>query len=625
MRSVWKIIGDACSELARRPIDNDGSDSSARSALAKIVAKLGGDSSFLDQRLTSFIDFQQLLAACQSDDVDTTADLVAAKVAIASSAYCIHLAGNNDAFLSASYYDLSVHLHGLASGQASFLDSNITSSALTLATEFIKKAIRIQPDEPLYWNCLGSITVESNPKLSQHAFIRAIQNDLKNPLFWCNLGLLYIKSGDDKLAQEAFSRAQVVDPDYAMSWVGQALVLTARGDTQASISLLEHAVSLTADMPIPNLDFAHRVFASLVKGTANGLSNSEVVISAFFALERCLQRRSNDILGLHLAALISERMGLTSRAAIFAHKCAKLLESIYERSEDSQVARKYAITQATLGRVLLAESDFAGSLAAFETVLNLVDKEEAGSNDATDKEAVRLRCIAHLSSGLANLLAGEIDSAIPSFEAALEETPPELHALRTQCIILQAQTMWILGTDEAREMAKTLLLDCIGGEGRNLDAIVVLSAIAILMGDETLLDAALSEIITMSPKERQELDRLRRVDTLLIKHHLLLGSLVDAVKAAKDALELDPSNDKSRLQLCELLIRQSNHSEAVELLKVETADTSTASARLRLLSIASSATDKEVEKVGRKQMMEQAVVLAPWEAENWVGLAYAST
>ncbi|KAG8761021.1 Superkiller protein 3 [Serendipita sp. 396] len=621
MRSVWKIIADACSELARRPINSDGSGTSAKSALAKVILKLGEDPTYLDQRLGSLIDFEQILVMCQDDGVELAADLIAGKAAIASSNYCIHLAGNNDAFLSASYYDLSVHLSELVSAQATFLDSSTITLALDLAIEYVKKAIRIQPDEPLYWNCLGSLTVENKPKLSQHAFIRAIQNDPKDPILWCNLGLLYIKNADDKLAQEAFSRAQVVDPDCAMSWVGQALVAGARRDIQGSLSLLEHAVSLTADMPIPNLEFAYRVFASLSRGVDRSSSNSDIVISAFFALERCLQRRSNDILGLHLAALISERIGLTARAAIFAQRCAKILEAVYERSEDPQVARKYAITQATLGRVLLAEGDFGGSLAAFETVLGLIDKADADSGDATDNEAQRLRCIAHLSSGLANLLAGEIDSAIPSFDAALEEAPP---SLRTQCIILQAQTMWILGTEEARDMAKTLLLDCIGGEERNLDAIVVLSAIATLMGDETLLDAALSEIITMSPKERQKLDHLHRVDTLLIRHHLLLGSLVDAVKVAKDTLELDPGNDKSRLYLCELLIRQSNYPEAVQLLKVETADASTAAARLRLLSIASLAADKDSAKIVGKQLMEKAVALAPWEAENWTGLAYAS-
>ena len=67
-------------------------------------------------------------------------------------------------------------------------------------------------------------------------------------MHWCNLGFLYVEKSDIELAQEAFHRAQVLDPDYAMSWVGLAVVASARGDSKNSAILLEHAVSLSADL-----------------------------------------------------------------------------------------------------------------------------------------------------------------------------------------------------------------------------------------------------------------------------------------------------------------------------------------------------------------------------------------
>lgn len=180
-------------------------------------------------------------------------------------------------------------------------------------------------------------------------------------------------------------------------------------------------------------------------------------ISAFFALERCLQRRSKDTTALHLASLISERLGLSSKAVTFARRSAKLLEAAYERSEDSRIARQYAITQSTLGRILLSEGSYNEACESFDIVLSLVDKAE--DPNTADREAIQLRSQAYFASGLAKLLSGEVETAISDFETAVEETPVSFSFLRTQATILLAQTMWMLGTEEAQEAAKALLLE----------------------------------------------------------------------------------------------------------------------------------------------------------------------
>ncbi len=229
-----------------------------------------------------------------------------------------------------------------------------------------------------------------------------------------------------------------------------------------------------------------------------------------------------------------------SRAVQFARKCATLLEAAYEQSEDPKTARQYAITQSTLGRILLAEADYVPSVSCFETVLSLVDIViEEGTEE---EEGRRLRANAHLGLGLANLLSGEVETAISSFGTGLEETPVEMKAVRTQLTILLAQTMWMVGSDEARDMAKSILLDwyvvsppnssasqtellkpgiSVSADSKNVQAMVVLGSIATLLDDDTLLEASLSEILSMDPAERRELDRLGTVDTLLVRHHLL--------------------------------------------------------------------------------------------------------
>lgn len=62
---------------------------------------------------------------------------------------------------------------------------------------------------------------------------------------WTNLGLFYLYHSDAELAKAAFNKAQVLDPDYALTWVGQAVLAATLGQQSESAALFEHAVGLT--------------------------------------------------------------------------------------------------------------------------------------------------------------------------------------------------------------------------------------------------------------------------------------------------------------------------------------------------------------------------------------------
>ena len=51
---------------------------------------------------------------------------------------------------------------------------------------------------------------------------------------------------DVQLANEALYRAQVLDPDYTLAWVGQTMVAIANDHQKDATTLLEHAVGLSA-------------------------------------------------------------------------------------------------------------------------------------------------------------------------------------------------------------------------------------------------------------------------------------------------------------------------------------------------------------------------------------------
>jgi hypothetical protein len=93
------------------------------------------------------------------------------------------------------------------------------------------------------------------------------------------------------------------------------------------------------------------------------------------------------------------------------------------------------------------------------------------------------------------------------------------------------------------------------------------------------------------------------------------------LQIAEEAVELDPSNENSKLQLSELLLQQSKPSDLLEILKVDSDNLPTLSAQLRLTSLARMEIPLEEPDIWRKDM-QKAVTLAPWEHKNWLGLAY---
>lgn len=64
------------------------------------------------------------------------------------------------------------------------------------------------------------------------------------------------------------------------------------------------------------------------------------------------------------------------------------------------------------------------------------------------------------------------------------------------------------------------ILCSIALDSENIAAINALAGMGILTEDENLIDAALSEVLSLSVDQRQELDIHRDVDYLVVQHHL---------------------------------------------------------------------------------------------------------
>jgi superkiller protein 3 len=166
---------------------------------------------------------------------------------------------------------------------------------------------------------------------------------------------------------------------------------------------------------------------------------------------------SQDPSGLHLFAIICERLGQIDLAIELLTQAIEILEAAYEETEDEKTERQFAIANVNLGRVRLGVANYAQAKEAFELVLGLTTETEDDPK-RLDQDLSRLRAQARFGIGLANFKLGKLEDALASFETALEETPAELKDVQGHITILLAQTLWAIGGDEAQEAAKDQLL-----------------------------------------------------------------------------------------------------------------------------------------------------------------------
>ena len=145
---------------------------------------------------------------------------------------------------SAGWYDISVSLELwtlLAPKSTSAEDISFIKEKVV---ECSKKAVQADPMNDNYWVGLGNAYFATDAKAAQHAYIKALDIDPRNASTWASLGLLYFHHEDVELANDAFYRAQVLDPDNTVAWVGQFLVARANNHQRDATRLLEHAVGL---------------------------------------------------------------------------------------------------------------------------------------------------------------------------------------------------------------------------------------------------------------------------------------------------------------------------------------------------------------------------------------------
>ena len=502
--NLWKAVGDASSIFTYvqayastlpihvlRPLLEAGIDLEAY----EILADIDGIGKSTLQTLTSESDNIMSFVKLSMD-----ATILAQKRAIHACAKDIH--ARAVAWYNLGWAEHRAHACSTEESRTGLKKRSLKH--LKASVQAFKRAIELEAGNTEFWNSLGIVTTDLNPKVSQHSFIRSLYLNDKNARVWTNLGTLYLIQHDYQLANEAFTRAQSCDPDYAQAWVGQGLLATLLADQDEACNLFTHAFEIAgSSSTMIKRQYALSTFDHIIKTPP--LRSSTNNLRPLFALRQLRSQVSSNLAFQHLLSLFAERVGDSTDAAASLGQVALKLEAEYEATESPHILMRFAQAKADLARIHLAERNFDAAAEDAETALSLADDE-----DLDEKVRQLVRLSAHMTAGLAYHYQGIMDQAISMFRSALEETRGD-----PDIICLLAQMLWVKGGEGERNVAREQLFDCIESHPGHIKAIILLGAIAILDDDKDTVEAVTADLQSLRTREDMEEQQQSKVARLL--------------------------------------------------------------------------------------------------------------
>ncbi|XP_065512362.1 superkiller complex protein 3 isoform X2 [Caloenas nicobarica] len=348
--------------------------------------------------------------------------------------------------LGINYYRQAEHLTAVGT------DTNEISELLEKSLQCIKKAVRLDSKNHLYWNALGvvaSCSAIGNYALAQHSFIKSVQ-------------------AEQIQAHEAFKIAQSLDPSYLLCWIGQAFVAEKVGSYD-TMDLFRHTTELGMHTEGAK-GYAHWVCSTLQdKSNRNtelyryNIVEMNAIPAAQVVLTKYTERNPDDASAFTMLGYLSEYLHLKRQAADAYERAAALLK-------DSEDTEKYYTAMQNYGRSLCA--------------LGQCDKaiEVYTSTPLTEFDGIVGKALAYFKKGL-------LQESTKAYEKALsvaESEQDKAHILTALAIIEYKQNKV--------DAAKTLLFKCSLKEP-STESLKALCTLGLVKQDATLATAALKELL----------------------------------------------------------------------------------------------------------------------------------
>ena len=602
--NLWKAVGDACSVMARTPTHNKHVDLASLQILLHQGAASANLSILQD---VDKIDGSTLAAETNGTTnhaVDNTEPLLAA--AILAHKRGVHAASEDRHAQAVSWYNL-----GWAERQGHALTTETEFKKkqrfLKAAMRCFKRAIELEAGNSEFWNALGVVTMSLSPKVSQHSFVRSLHLNETSARVWTNLGVLYLVNHDHELANEAFTRAQSADPEYAHAWLGQGLLATLFGNNKESRGLFAHAFEIATSSSVPaKKHYAMAAFDHIIKSTT--APDIVDIIQPLFALHQLHAQSPSDMTLNHLSALLAERTGDHEEAANTLDRMCTTLEEGYEQSESQEVLAQFAQAKADLARAQLAQGDFANAVENARTAIDLSSEDDLGPVYANRRRKCRLS--AHLTAGLAYRQLGSQDS-ISMLQTAYEESgfDPDV------CCML-AQVLW---SGKDRAAARELLLSCIESHPNHVGAATLLATTALIEDDSEIVEEAEKDLQAMRTSDKLDVHDKLKVEKVLAaiaaERNSENGADEENDKALADATRgvmLAPAQPDGWLGLAEATDNPFPAEMALQNATKQVPPTG---------SLTAEDLSKAYAQTGKRGDALQAIVVAPWQEQGYKSLA----
>ncbi|XP_054842849.1 SKI3 subunit of superkiller complex protein [Eublepharis macularius] len=477
---LWKLLGDACSSVCVI---------SPSKVNVKVLGFLIGQTG--DKHALKKSDLLNLGGRCYGRGV---------KLMSSPNMWCD---------LGINYYHQAQHLKSISSNK------NEISELLEKSVQCLKKAVRLESKNHLYWNALGVVASckgVANYALAQHSFIKSIQAEQINVVAWTNLGVLYLTSGNVEQAHEAFKVAQSLEPSYLTCWIGQALIAETVGSYE-TMDLFRHTTELSMHTEGAK-GYAHWVCSTLKDKTNRNtelyrysILQMNAVVGAQIAMTKYTERIQNDACAFTMLGYLNEYLQLKKQAADAYQRAVLLLKN----SEDKD---KYNTAMRNYGRSLCVLGHFDEAIQAYLSTLLTEFDDIVGIAQAYFKK-------------------GHFQESQKAYERALSVSDCE----QDKACILTALAIMECKQNQV-DAAKTLLFKCSILQESNMESLQALCTLGLIKQDATLATAALKELL----KHRERKDNVYEKCLLTSAVYALQGRSLAVQRQVSKAVHSNPDD-----------------------------------------------------------------------------------
>ena len=249
------------------------------------------------------------------------------------------------------HYDLGVSFWQRAQLFSNFI--NEKKEFLNQSKNYFKKSISICPTEVKFWNALGS--VECNPSIKQHIFIRALEIDPTCAISWCNLMCFYIQHNQYELASKTHEKVITYDPDLPKLWTSFALLKELQNENQINSN------SSSSSIFIHNLEEYYKFACTLDSKSIFSKQSLAFYASdphiSIFILQKSLEQSPNDPTSWNLLGLMQEKVNQYSKSLQSFKKSQEIIQSSIQLNKNDK--NKQEIIISTLKCKTFEENKFS--------------------------------------------------------------------------------------------------------------------------------------------------------------------------------------------------------------------------------------------------------------------------